>query len=120
MRALLAGDAGGGWACILQPMPGLPPALLQEASGNDPGAAETAATGGDAGTGREGRNVKDRLPTEFEVQVLRWVEKYNRVAAGNKSVHFSAAARRLEKLGFVVRGRAWYLTDKGREHLRGL
>lgn len=64
--------------------------------------------------------MKDRPPTEFEMKVLRGIEKHNRVNAGNKSVQYSAAAHRLERLGLVGYYFCWFLTAKGKAYLREL
>jgi len=63
--------------------------------------------------------MKNRLPTEFETIVLKRINRgYGYFSGGNKQVHYSAAARRLEKLGYAAKpGTNWYVTDKGDKFL---
>lgn len=63
--------------------------------------------------------MKDRLPTEFETKVLKRIQRLRgHFQGGDKQVHFSAAARRLEKLGYATKpGLHWYITDKGDAYL---
>lgn len=64
--------------------------------------------------------MKDRLPTQFEAKVLRRIERGG-FQGGNKQVHFSAAARRLEKLGYAMKpGLHWYVTDKGKAYVESI
>lgn len=58
----------------------------------------------------------DREPTEFELRVLRRIGN-GRFQGGDRQVHFCAAARRLEKMGYAVKTEHWYLTGKGRSYL---
>src|SRR5688572_21938377 len=63
----------------------------------------------------------NRLPTEFETKVLRYMTKpdYLRALAGNNKVAISAACRRLEKMGYAAKpGTSWWVTDKGEEYLK--
>lgn len=62
--------------------------------------------------------MKDRAPTDFETKCLFMIAKYSKVPTGNKSVHYTAAARRLEKLGYSEKVYWWYLTEKGRAYLK--
>jgi len=62
----------------------------------------------------------DRLPTEFETTTLKRIA-HNYQLAGNGQVAYSAAARRLEKLGYAAKpGTLWYVTDKGDKFLASL
>lgn len=55
--------------------------------------------------------------TVFEQTVLEMIAKYGTVFPGNKRVHYSLAARRLEKKGYCKKGSSWYVTQKGRDYL---
>lgn len=64
--------------------------------------------------------MKDRLPTEFEIKVLKRISRPDayRLLAGNGMVAISAACRRLEKLGYASKPFLhWYITDKGKAFL---
>lgn len=65
---------------------------------------------------------RDRDPTEFETKVLRRIARgHGHFSGGNKSVHLSAAARRLERLGYAAHpGTSWYATEKGKAYLDAL
>ncbi len=63
--------------------------------------------------------MKDRLPTEFETRVLKnIVRARGGYQSGDRRVHFIAAARRLEKLGYATKPSThWWVTDKGEKYL---
>lgn len=63
-----------------------------------------------------------REPTEFETKTLRRIARgYGHFGGGDRQVHYSAAARRLERLGYAAKpGLHWYVTDKGREYLASI
>lgn len=63
-----------------------------------------------------------RDPTEFETKVLKRIARgYGYFGGGNKQVHYSAAARRLERLGYAAKpGTSWYVTEKGEQYLASL
>lgn len=63
--------------------------------------------------------MKDRLPTEFETRVLKRIaRRYGNFQGGDRQVHYSAAARRLERLGYAAKpGSSWYVTEKGDKFL---
>jgi hypothetical protein len=54
--------------------------------------------------------------TEFDLKVLRWIEK-GVYFLGAKRVHYAVAARRLEKKGLANKGERWYITEAGRKLL---
>jgi len=61
--------------------------------------------------------MKDRLPTEFETNVLKRIDN-SRVLAGDGMVAISAACSRLEKLCYAAHpGTRWYVTAKGDVYL---
>ena len=60
--------------------------------------------------------MKIRQPTDFETRVLRGIKR-GAMIAGAKIVHVTAAARRLETLGYAVKSYDWYVTLKGDEYL---
>jgi hypothetical protein len=65
-----------------------------------------------------GETMKDRLPTEFETNVLKRIDNGRGLLAGDGQVAISAACRRLEKLGYAAHpGTRWYVTTKGDEYL---
>jgi len=60
-----------------------------------------------------------RTPTEFETKTLKRIAKgYGYFSGGDGQVAYSAAARRLEKLGYAAHpGSKWYITEKGEKYL---
>jgi hypothetical protein len=61
--------------------------------------------------------MKDRIPTPFESKVLRRIQR-GHFQGGDRQVAYSAAARRLEQLGYAMKpGEHWWTTDKGDAYL---
>ena len=62
---------------------------------------------------------KRNTPTEFEITVMRHALRYKRLPLGNKHVAWAAAARRLQKRGWLDQfsGGGWFVTRAGKQAL---